>query len=340
MNSLSRMKWRPEYCDGDRRQKMKFNKIGIDREENKVDMPEQSEAMEEKKTEKGTVYIDMRQIKPNDRNMYEMSEIEKLADMIKMSRGILQNLIVKPADEDGMYTLTTGERRWRAANYLRERGEYPPELNNTVPCTVVDPQTIDLPLSAEAKEDFAILVTNQYRNKTDGETYMEIMKWRKIFSELRKQGVEFLASDLETGKQEVQIKGIKTRKLVADQVGISTGQVSRYEDVERNGSDKVMEMLMRDNIDLSTAEKLTKLSRQDQEEVMTETEGEKEAIVRAVNERMERRQNKLTLSRTYVEEELGQLMQEMPNEITISPAAKRQYRRAVDLLKSLLCEVR
>lgn len=319
---------------------MKFNKIGIDREENKVDMPEQSEAMEEKKTEKGTVYIDMRQIKPNDRNMYEMSEIEKLADMIKMSRGILQNLIVKPADEDGMYTLTTGERRWRAANYLRERGEYPPELNNTVPCTVVDPQTIDLPLSAEAKEDFAILVTNQYRNKTDGETYMEIMKWRKIFSELRKQGVEFLASDLETGKQEVQIKGIKTRKLVADQVGISTGQVSRYEDVERNGSDKVMEMLMRDNIDLSTAEKLTKLSRQDQEEVMTETEGEKEAIVRAVNERMERRQNKLTLSRTYVEEELGQLMQEMPNEITISPAAKRQYRRAVDLLKSLLCEVR
>lgn len=319
---------------------MKFNKIGIDREENKVDMPEQSEAMEEKKTEKGTVYIDMRQIKPNDRNMYEMSEIEKLADMIKMSRGILQNLIVKPADEDGMYTLTTGERRWRAANYLRERGEYPPELNNTVPCTVVDPQTIDLPLSAEAKEDFAILVTNQYRNKTDGETYMEIMKWRKIFSELRKQGVEFLASDLETGKQEVQIKGIKTRKLVADQVGISTGQVSRYEDVERNGSDKVMEMLMRDNIDQSTAEKLTKLSRQDQEEVMTETEGEKEAIVRAVNERMERRQNKLTLSRTYVEEELGQLMQEMPNEITISPAAKRQYRRAVDLLKSLLCEVR
>ena len=340
MNSLSRMKWRPEYCDRDRRQKMKFNKIGIDREENKVDMPEQSEAMEEKKTEKGTVYIDMRQIKPNDRNMYEMSEIEKLADMIKMSRGILQNLIVKPADEDGMYTLTTGERRWRAANYLRERGEYPPELNNTVPCTVVDPQTIDLPLSAEAKEDFAILVTNQYRNKTDGETYMEIMKWRKIFSELRKQGVEFLASDPETGKQEVQIKEIKTRKLVADQVGISTGQVSRYEDVERNGSDKVMEMLMRDNIDLSTAEKLTKLSRQDQEEVMTETEGEKEAIVRAVNERMERRQNKLTLSRTYVEEELGQLIQEMPNEITISPAAKRQYRRAVDQLKSLLCEVR
>lgn len=319
---------------------MKFNKIGIDREENKVDMPEQSEAMEEKKTEKGTVYIDMRQIKPNDRNMYEMSDIEKLADMIKMSRGILQNLIVKPADEDGMYTLTTGERRWRAANYLRERGEYPPELNNTVPCTVVDPQTIALPLSVDAKEDFAILVTNQYRNKSDGETYMEIMKWRNIFSELRKQGVEFLASDPETGKQEVQIKGIKTRKLVADQVGISTGQVSRYEDVEKRGSDKVMEMLIKDDIDLSTAEKLIKLPQQDQEEVVTETGGEKEAILRAVNEKMDRGQNKLILSRTYVEEELGRLIQEMPNEITISPAAKRQYRRAVDQLKSLLCEVR
>lgn len=325
---------------------MKFNKIGIDREaeidrkENKADMPEQPETVGRQNTGNGTVYIDMRKIQPNERNMYEMSEIEKLADMIKMSGGILQNLIVKPADENGMYTLTTGERRWRAANYLRERGEYPPEWDNTVPCTVVDPQSVSLPLSDEAKEDFAILVTNQYRNKTDGETYMEIMKWRKIFSELRKQGVEFLASDPESQKEEVQIKGIKTRKLVADQVGISTGQVSRFEDVEKHGSDKVVEMLMRDDIDLSTAEKLTKLPRQDQEAVVTETGGEKEAIVKAVNEKIGRERNKLTLSRVYVEEELMRLIQEMPDEITISPAAKRQYSRAVEQLKSLLCEVR
>lgn len=319
---------------------MKFNKIEINSEKNKVDMLEQPKTMEGQNIGNGTVYIDMRKIQPNERNMYEMSEIEKLADMIKMSGGILQNLIVKPADENGMYMLTTGERRWRAANYLRERGEYPSELDNMVPCTVVDPQTINLPLSDEAKEDFAILVTNQYRNKTDGETYMEIMKWRKIFSELRKQGVEFLASDPESGTQEVQIKGIKTRKLVADQVGISTGQVSRYEDVEKHGSDRIMEMLMRDDIDLSTAEKLTKLPRQDQEEVVTENGGEKEAIVRAVNEKMNRVQNKLTLSRTYVEEELGRLLQEMPDEITISAAAKRQYSRAVEQLRSLLCEVK
>lgn len=325
---------------------MKFNKIGIDRdaeidrEENKADMPEQPEVVERQNTGNGTVYIDMRKIQPNERNMYEMSEIEKLADMIKMSGGILQNLIVKPADENGMYTLTTGERRWRAANYLRERGEYPSEWDNTVPCTVVDPQAIALPLSDEAKEDFAILVTNQYRNKTDGETYMEVMKWRKIFSELRKQGIEFLASDPESGKQEVQIKGIKTRKLVADQVGISTGQVSRFEDVEKHGSDKVVEMLMRDDIDLSTAEKLTKLSRQEQESVVTETGGEKGAIVKAVNEKINRERNKLTLSRAYVEEELMRLIQDMPDEITISPTTKRQYSRAVEQLKSLLCEVR
>lgn len=317
---------------------MKFNKIEIDKEENKADMPEQTEAMEGQETGNGTIYIDMMKIQPNERNMYEMSEIEKLADMIKMSGGILQNLIVKPADENGMYTLTTGERRWRAANYLRERGEYPAELNNTVPCTVIDPLAINLPLSDEQKEDFAILVTNQYRNKSDGETYMEIVKWRKIFSELRKQGMEYLASDPETGKPEVKIKGTKTRNLVADQMGISTGQVSRYEDVEKRGSEKVMEMLMRDEIDLSTAEKLSKLPNEEQDVVISESGGQKEAIVRSVKEKIDRQENRILLTRASVENELMELIKEMPDKISLNPAAEKQYRRAVDKLKNLLCE--
>ncbi len=319
---------------------MKFNKMEINREENRDNTPKQTEIPEGQKIESGTVYIDMQKIQPNERNMYEMSEIEKLVDMIKMSGGILQNLIVKPADENGMYTLTTGERRWRAANYLRERGEYPAKWNNTVPCTVIDPLGIDLPLNDEQKEDFAILVTNQYRNKSDGETYMEIVKWRKIFSELRKQGMEFLASDPETGKPEVKIKGTKTRTLVAEQMGISTGQVSRYEDVEKRGSEKIIEMLMRDDIDLSTAEKLSKLPQEEQDEVVVATDGGKEAIVNAVKKKIGRQDNKVVLSKSSVKEEIGILLKEMPDELSLNPTTYKQYRRTVDQLKRLLCEVR
>ena len=37
-------------------------------------------------------------------------------------------MIVKPQNEDGYYVLTTGERRWRAACLLRDRGEYPESI--------------------------------------------------------------------------------------------------------------------------------------------------------------------------------------------------------------------
>ena len=142
------------------------------------------------------VYIDMDKILPNSRNKYEMTEIEEIAGMIKLAGGILQNLIVKPMDEEGYYVLTTGERRWRGACLLRDRNEYPARYDNKVPCVIRDPVKIELPLNDEDKEDFAILVTNQYRVKTDAILYMEMLQWKRIISNLKKAGVEYLPKEL------------------------------------------------------------------------------------------------------------------------------------------------
>ena len=181
-----------------------------------------------------TVYIDMDHLRPNKRNEYKMTDIENLSAMIKLSGGILQNLIVRPDEEEGYYIITTGERRWRAARLLRDQGEYPEEFQNTVPCTVSDPEKIDLPLDRDAKEDFSILVTNQYRDKTDGELFMEIQKWKKIIGKLRQAGVEYLPAGYNDGEgEELQIKGKKTRDIVAAQLGVSDRQVTRFEGVEK-----------------------------------------------------------------------------------------------------------
>ena len=48
-----------------------------------------------------TVYIDMDRLRPNSKNEYKMSEIEKLSSMIKQAGGIWQNHIVKTADSHG-----------------------------------------------------------------------------------------------------------------------------------------------------------------------------------------------------------------------------------------------
>ena len=208
------------------------------------------------------VYIDMDKIRPNSRNQYEMTEIEEMAGMIKLAGGILQNLIVKPMDEEGYYVLTTGERRWRGARLLRDRNEYPAIFDNKVPCVIQDPVEIELPLNDEDKEDFAILVTNQYRVKTDAILYMEMLQWKRIISNLKKAGVEYLPKEFGSD-QEIKLKGKRTRELVAEQMNLSTGQVARFEKIEKHGSEELISKLMRNELNLPEAEELTKLDKEE-----------------------------------------------------------------------------
>lgn len=228
-----------------------------------------------------TMYIDMDQIEANSRNEFSKEELEDLAQSIKLAGGIWQNLIVKPKDERGIYTLTTGERRWRAAKLLRDNGEYPEKFENKVPCTIRNPQNLDLPLSDNSKEMFSILVTNKYRDKTDGDRMMEYREWKAIFDELRKQGIAVLYSDgtfatkeeaevLDgvEGKDGMQIAGVKTRKLLADSMNISTGQVARFENVNRRASEQVMESLLSNKINLGEAEQLAQLPQSEQDEII------------------------------------------------------------------------
>lgn len=274
---------------------MKFNLENNYRKQEITEMQEtEQEGLKEAKhaadnLKNETVYIDMDKIRPNSRNQYEMTEIEEMAGMIKLAGGILQNLIVKPMNEEGYYVLTTGERRWRGACLLRDRNEYPALYDNKVPCVIQDPVEIELPLNDEDKEDFAILVTNQYRVKTDAILYMEMLQWKRIISNLKKAGVEYLPKEFGSD-QEIKLKGKRTRELVAEQMNLSTGQVARFEKIEKHGSEELISKLMRNELNLPEAEELTKLDEQEQKELLQQSDSTniKEKVQQKLKEKEER----------------------------------------------------
>lgn len=287
---------------------------------------------------KDTVYIDMDKLMPNSKNEYKMSDIEKLSGMIKLAGGIWQNLIVKPADEEGRYIITTGERRWRAACLLKERGEYPQELENKVPCTVKGMDEINLPLSENLKEEFAILVTNQYRRKTDGELLMEMQKWRDIIKELRNSGVESLPSGIDE-ESEMKIKGTPTRTLVAEQLGISTGQVSRLEKVEKQGSDKLLTMLMEDKMDLAAAEKIIKLEKPEQTKVLEQLKSDElEAAKTEVHAIVDERAVKVNIGKREVENAFEEIVSGMNDEMELTQERYKKYQKALEQIRKILSE--
>lgn len=284
-----------------------------------------------------TVYLDMDKLRPNSNNMYSMTQIEKLSDLIKLSGGILQNIIVLPADEEGYYTITTGERRWRAARLLQEKGLYPEKFEGKVPCTIRGLEDIDLPISKELKEQFAILTTNQYRDKSDGEKMMEMQEWKKIIAALREAGAEYLPMHLTDGEQ-VKIKGTPTRELLAGQLGVSTGQIARMETVEKKGSLQLLDMLMNDSMDLSAAEEMLRLNEQEQNETLQQLKRkQRNKITKTeVKAQVEKKLEKKQLDRNTVQAELEKITNNMADTVTLTDSEYKSYTKLVDKLKKIL----
>ena len=87
--------------------------------------------------------------------------------------------------------LLGGERRITAIDKLIEDPNVQEWNEDTlIPCVIKNLEEIDLPLSDEAKEQYALITTNKEARKyTDSDRYIEVMAWKKIIDELRANGV-------------------------------------------------------------------------------------------------------------------------------------------------------
>lgn len=296
------------------------------------------------------VNIDMDLIAPNEKNDFSIDELDELAELIVMSDGILQPLILLPErNEQGMYILTTGERRWRAAKLLKEQGRYPAKYKNTVPCIFRDPKDIELPLSNDTKELFSIMVTNQYRHKKEADQLMEVKNWTRIFQELKDNGEEYIPEQLallagtarygENGEYEEyepeRLVGQKMKTLVSAHVGISEGKVQQINKVEKNASDELMDKLLNNEVSFAAAEKMLEMPEEEQNKLLEETTGEK-IEVKEVEKRIEEIEKKKVISKQQVESDLKKILERCSQEVELGSKEYKKYLNALNQLERVL----
>ena len=290
------------------------------------------------------VNIDMDLIAPNEKNDFSIDELDELAELIVMSDGILQPLILLPErNEQGMYILTTGERRWRAAKLLKEQGRYPAKYKNTVPCIFRDPKDIELPLSNDTKELFSIMVTNQYRHKKEADQLMEVKNWTRIFQELKDNGEEYIPEQLagtarygENGEYEPErLVGQKMKTLVSAHVGISEGKVQQINKVEKNASDELMDKLLNNEVSFAAAEKMLEMPEEEQNKLLEETTGEK-IEVKEVEKRIEEIEKKKVISKQQVESDLKKILERCSQEVELGSKEYKKYLNALNQLERVL----
>ncbi|GHU74208.1 hypothetical protein FACS1894188_01760 [Clostridia bacterium] len=185
--------------------------------------------------------IDVDKLVPHSENFYAMTEIELLGEDIER-QGLRTPLLVV-AIENEKYRIISGHRRHKAVIFLREAGRYASRL---LPCVIGKAKTDD-----EEMQDLIML------NATG----------REISDSERLKQYEYLRDILERRKENGE-KITYIRQKIADMLKISTGQVSKLENIDNNAIDEVKQAIQSGDLSLSTAYEIAKLDKDEQHELL------------------------------------------------------------------------
>lgn len=216
------------------------------------------DVMNKRSAQMAEEYVDYNDIRTSVKNEWSMEEesIKELAELIK-DVGLLNPPIVKK--EGNTYTIVAGERRYRAIGYLIQKREW--EIDKPVKVHIFSPDIIDLPLTDDQKEDYVRLAENAgQRGKTDGDLFLQMKGYQKIYTELRKKG---------------ELSGIKTRQLLENDMKISGSKIAQFQKIENRGSDALKEALLDDKVTASTGVKVADMPLEEQEKFIKQVREEK-----------------------------------------------------------------
>lgn len=228
-------------------------------------------------------------IQNNERNGLNLDKVQWLKQNIEQV-GLLHALLIFQM-EDGTVKLLSGEQRLTAIKELKQEGKLDemvkkgvwadPEL---VEVKFYDLEKMNIPtgLSENTRIDLALNSANIHRSETDADKLVEFKRWKGIYEELRKNGVEVFeygVAGSDVKKQQV-IKGEKTRNLIAEQMGMSPAQVAKISAIDKKGSIELIDAVMNNEVDIALGNELAQMPEEKQEKIIkavkeTKNAGEK-----------------------------------------------------------------
>lgn len=185
--------------------------------------------------------IPIDKIYSNDKNFYPLTDIEQLANEIKLC-GLMENLtVVKDSCERGEYRLVSGERRWRALTYLVEHGESKFK-NVSAKITKFDNQN---------EEELYLIVANSYRTKDSGTKMNEVKRMQELLQNAKENGTSINGYDM----QQESIRSVMSKLL-----GMSETKIAELTVVINHLIDEFMTMLNDGTLGISVAYKIAGMS--------------------------------------------------------------------------------
>lgn len=214
--------------------------------------------------------IPIDKIYSNDKNFYPLTDIEQLANEIKLC-GLMENLtVVKEHCERGDYRLVSGERRWRALTYLVEHGE-DKFKNVSAKVTRFDNQN---------EEELYLIVANSYRTKDSATKMNEVKRMQELLQNAKNNGISINGYDM----QQESIRSVMSKLL-----GMSETKIAELTVVINHLIDEFMTMLNDGTLGISVVYKIAGMSPDMQLEFFQYCEDETKVTLNVVQQFKEKK---------------------------------------------------
>ena len=255
-------------------------------------------------------YINIDRIRRNEKNFYEIVDIEALAEDIKLN-GLNHNLVVRKLDND-MYELISGERRYTALSKLVNEGN---KEFNLVPCKVIVSNDID-------SEIILIQANAQSRELTEVEKLTQVERLQELYKIKKKNGEK--------------VPG-KIRDIIANDLKLSPTQVGRYERINNKLIPELKAIIEQGNLTIANASEFSSLSEENQRVILNiiddETNMSKQEAIDLKNKLKKIEEEKeLELKKAYEEKELElkRLEEEKKNQVSKLKSENENLKKKLD----------
>lgn len=200
---------------------------------------------------------------PVNDKLYEVGEIDELAQSILLTGKVLQNAVVAPADENGNHIIIAGHRRRLACQKLVEDGH---SEFGEIPCVVLGEQDNLM------QELFLIQTNSTARVLTDAEKVRQAERATAILTEL---------------KDRKQISG-RVRDIAAKMLGTTKSQLARYNVISKGLTNETLkESFEKGEMGVSAAYEAARMDEAGQEKLAAKVDAGENVSVKDVVEQRE-----------------------------------------------------
>lgn len=254
--------------------------------------------------------LPLEKIIPNPGNLYSLEGIDELADSILLAGKVLQNIVVKAADESGRYMIISGHRRHLACKKLVEAGHT--EFD-------VIPALVENEADENLQELMLIYTNSTSRVLSDAEKMYQAQRATELLKKLKAEG-KFTD---------------RVRDTVARMLNTTSGQLARYAAIAKNLTNpELKEAFEAGDIGVSAAYEASGLSEEGQEEVAAKLTDSGKISLQDVSDVKEREKEPERFSRSRTDNEnlpvVGEPAAEMQQEEPLQDEIRQELPEPVE----------